>query len=323
LITIIDGHNLINRHHFAINYLHTSEGLPIGGLFGCIQSILKLFKERTHDEYFVFVWDSSPQKKKKVFSEYKGSRVANLDVHFQKDEVKKVLLALDIQQFEINGEEADDVIATIAKKGRKFGHKIRIYSQDHDFNQLIRNNIEVYFPKPGNTYVKDVAWVKENLGIHPSQLADVMRLTGDPGDDVGLADVMKHIGDLDKDEKFVAFGSSKDANSTAVKLIKANGNIQNIFKNVQEAKTFNRKGELVTITKNLASKLEKAYRAIQMMDDLVVLSGNVDMDFSLKTKIKPNWDKFEEILQMYEFQSMQKKIMQWKRVVNYRNLKEF
>ena len=140
---IIDGLNLAYRAHFAHKELTTSTGRLSGCFYGFLVT-LKALKSRNLDCHFYVAWDNEARHKKAVFPEYKANRQ-----HFSIDEpvkdLKTVLKYLNIAQVEAIGEEADDVIASVAEKGEELTY---IYSSDKDLLQLVRDG-KIIGVRPG------------------------------------------------------------------------------------------------------------------------------------------------------------------------------
>ena len=255
-----------------------------GIIFILLRKTISFFKKRYPNEYFIFVWDQKATRKKNLYPDYKSKRLTQDDsLRRQKICFQEALNILDIQHVRVIGEEADDVIASLAVKARKQGHKVCIYSQDHDFEQLVSKHITLKFESGKTKFVKDFAFVCEKYGIEPSMLGEVMQLTGDSGDDVPGV-----IGVGDK---------------TGVNLIKANGSIRNILRDVENAKTFNKKGSLVKISSKLANNIEEARDQILLNKQLVVLNTSIPVP-DIQTKIKPDWLKFYMFLYHYNIQSL-------------------
>ncbi|MCC6273418.1 MAG: hypothetical protein IT572_08120, partial [Deltaproteobacteria bacterium] len=117
VLYIVDGSSYIFRAYYAIRHLNNSKGLPTNAVYGFTQMLLRLLKEEK-PEYLVMVFDSKePSFRKQEFEAYKANReVPPDDLIPQFDYIKKVVTALNIPQLERPGFEADDIIATVAKR---------------------------------------------------------------------------------------------------------------------------------------------------------------------------------------------------------------
>jgi len=85
---------------------------------------------------------------------------------------------------EIDGEEADDIIATLATHGKRNGLKVLIASNDKDFAQLVAPGIELLRPNTDQETVFDAAAVKSRYGVRPDQIVDFLSLVGDNVDNI-------------------------------------------------------------------------------------------------------------------------------------------
>jgi DNA polymerase-1 len=287
MITLIDSNNILHRlHHIPalqvlnVNYNQfNDDGTPMeeiqsGVFYGFLNVLNSLFVKRAHNEYFVFVWDDRPHRKMKIFPSYKYKRIKNDSFAIQKQCIKELINVLDIKQVQMYGEEADDVIATLAIQARRKGHKVIIYSQDHDFEQLISSNVFLKSVSGKGQVIKDVNWVLNNRGCHPNLLAEIMQITGDDCDDVPGANGVGLV--------------------TATNLIKANGSLRVILRDTKNAKMFNKKGELIKIRPAIAKKIEDAKEQIVLNKELVVLNTKLDVsiDWDTITKMNVNVKKF-------------------------------
>lgn len=297
MITIIDSNAILNRYYYAYQTL-THQSQSVGGIYGFVNFIYSLFYNRRQDEFFVFVWDAPAcsYRKRDIYSNYKGNRIANPELHNQKLVIQDIMKILDFQQFQVDREEADDTIATIANQARKLKQKVTIYSRDHDFEQLITPAISILYYDKKQIYIRDIDYIKQKYGLdHPSQLKDVLILSGDVRDNVPGV-----------------FGPI-----TALKLIQANKSLFNIQKNIRMAKMFNRKGDLSIVSKTIATKLEKGQDIIRLNEQLVVLKNNLDFDFVPQKSISPDWISFEEFMYRLDFRSIIARINKFKNYLKY------
>jgi len=311
MITLIDTHNILHRLHHVpslkalnVNFNRYDENgepleeIPSGTFYGFLNILSSLFHRRLQNEYFFFVFDDKPTRKKQLFPDYKANRVSqNSSFYCQKKCIKELLNILDIQHTQVQGEEADDVIASLAIRARLQGHKVVIYSQDHDFEQMITNHVNLRFESGKIKILKDIQWVIKEYGVHPSILAECMQLTGDMGDNVP--------------------GANKIGIKTAISLIKANGSLRKLLRDGQNAKMYNRKGELTTITKSLAKNIDDAREQILLNKELVVLNTTIPVDDEFKTVMNPNLNQFARMVEHYQIDN--KNLTKWMYQFNYKS----
>ncbi len=191
--------------------LTNDKGFPTGLLTGLVGMIKKFYKDRKNMPFIVFALESQIKTKRaEKLGEYKQNR---------KDAPKEMLLQIPIALewlqkmgfvcVEVNGFEADDVIASLATLSP---YKTRIYSKDKDFNQLLSDKIALFDGKT-EFLAKDCV---EKYGILPSQFTDYQGIVGDSSDNYKG---VKGIG-------------SKNAKELLQRL----GSLENIYENLDLAK---------------------------------------------------------------------------------------
>lgn len=195
-ILLVDGEHAIHRAIHAYEMLHTSTGLFSGAFYGFL-AILKTQIDELGPQHVVIVWGhpKSGTIRKKELPDYKAGRKHDPRLYTQMADVQVFLSSLKwAQYFNDEGWEADDVIATLVHQWEK-DFKIIILSGDHDFFQLINENVRCLRPKNGANPPKMFdrqAIIEAYDGVPPEHLADLYALTGDTGDNVvGLPGVGK------------------------------------------------------------------------------------------------------------------------------------
>lgn len=182
---LIDGHSLIYRSFFAFirNPLRNSKGENTSAVFGFVNTLKKLF-EKYNPEYSAIVYDTGGETfRHKEYKEYKITRPETPDeLRPQIPIIKEVARAYGLSSFEIDGFEADDVLASLAKSLAKKGFKIYLVTSDKDLMQLVTEKIQVY--DPWNELVYDEDKVKERFGVSPEKVADILALSGDTIDNI-------------------------------------------------------------------------------------------------------------------------------------------
>jgi len=179
---IVDGFNLAFRAHFAFQSLTTSKGIPSGCIYGFLNTLKSLKTKYPNFEFYI-AWDSFAQRKKEIYPEYKANRN-----HFNVDSVirdlKTALTYINVYQAEAKFEEADDVIAYLAKD---YVDQVYIYGSDKDMLQLVKDGkVIVIRPKVGATAerIYDEEVVKKEFGVLPADLACYQAFKGDSIDNV-------------------------------------------------------------------------------------------------------------------------------------------
>ncbi|MGQ9465222.1 MAG: DNA polymerase I [bacterium] len=181
---LLDTHSLIFRAYFAFikNPLKNSKGQNTSGIYGFLNTF-KRIKAKFKSEYICLVFDAPGETfRDKLFKEYKATRPpAPRDIPFQVEKTKEIAKSLGIRIFEVPGFEADDVLATLARKLQNFG-EVYIISSDKDLLQLINGNIYVY--DAFNDIVFDRNRVIEKFNVLPQRIGDYLALCGDTIDNI-------------------------------------------------------------------------------------------------------------------------------------------
>jgi DNA polymerase-1 len=235
---LIDGNSYIYRAYYAIRGLSTSKGLPTNAIYGFTNMLLKVVREKKPD-YIAIAFDSpAPTERHRLFEEYKAQRPkAPNELVYQIPYIKKIVDAFKIPVLEIEGYEADDILATLAKKGEREGLDVTIVTGDKDIFQIIGPNIKTYDTMKDKVYEeKDVV---ERFGVGPDKIVEVMGLMGDTIDNIP--------------------GVPGIGEKTAVELIKEFGSIENLLKNLDKIKkpklreTLKENAEIARLSHNLAT----------------------------------------------------------------------
>lgn len=203
---LIDGNSFCYRAFYAIRGLTNSKGQPTNAIYGFITMINKLIKDEKPD-YLAIAFDlKGPTFRHKKFEEYKIHRKPMPDELIdQMPLIKEVVRGYNIPLFEMQGYEADDILATVATKAEDKGYDVYIVTGDKDMLQLVGRHIKIYnVHKEGLIYDKEK--VKERYGVPPERMVDLIALMGDSSDNIpgitGIGEVtakklMEDFGSLD------------------------------------------------------------------------------------------------------------------------------
>jgi DNA polymerase-1 len=188
-IFLIDGSAIAYRSYFAMirNRLTNSRGQPTGAVFAFVHSLLKLLQDERPD-YIGMVFDA-PEKtfRHHIYKEYKATReampeelVAQLPYIFQ------IVEAMNIPVVISPGNEADDIIGTLAGQAHTKGLQVYMVTGDKDFMQLLQEDVFIYKPGSGQkeTEIIDSEQVLEKWGVRPVQIPDYLGLIGDSSDNI-------------------------------------------------------------------------------------------------------------------------------------------
>ena len=141
---VLDSYGLIYREYFAFisRPLTNSRGENISAVFGFFRNLLTILKNYS-PKYMVAAMDSkTPTFRHEMYTEYKATRPKTPeDLHAQIPWIEDILETLGIRVIRRDGYEADDVIATLAKKCEAAGRHCVILSADKDLQQLTNSHI--------------------------------------------------------------------------------------------------------------------------------------------------------------------------------------
>ncbi len=180
---LVDVSSMFFRAFYAVRPLTSPQGLPTNAIYGFTSMIIKLLKDEKPD-YLGFCYDlPTPSFRKDIYPEYKIHRTETPpDLIPQIPYIKKIVDALGIPAFEVQGYEADDIIGTLTEIGRNNHCRVKIVSGDKDFAQLVRPGIEL-LDTMKDTLI-DGDGVKAKWGVRPDQFIDYLALIGDASDNI-------------------------------------------------------------------------------------------------------------------------------------------
>jgi len=188
---LIDGSGYIFRAYYALPPLsRKSDGMPTGAVNGFCSMLFKLLEDSRSDDsiykptHFAVIFDSARKNfRNDIYKEYKANRSeAPEDLIPQFEYIRKSVEAFNLPSIELLNYEADDLIATYAKKIIKAGAKATVISSDKDLMQLVSDDVRLYDPMKSKVLGKKEVF--EKFGVKPNQVIDVQALAGDSSDNV-------------------------------------------------------------------------------------------------------------------------------------------
>ncbi len=180
---IIDGNSYIYRAFYAIRGLSTSTGLPTNAVFGFANMLLKVIKDKAPALLAIVFDPKGPTRRHGEYKEYKAHRPPMpRDLIPQVPYIHKLVEAFRIPVFVIDGQEADDVIATLARDAEARGMDITIVTGDKDLLQLVGPRIRIYDTLKDKVY--GPADVEERFSVPPDRVVEIMGLMGDSSDNI-------------------------------------------------------------------------------------------------------------------------------------------
>ena len=180
---LVDGSGYIFRAYFAIRSLTTSDGFPTNALYGFTQMIVRLVEDEQPD-YLAVVFDApGPGFRSEIYPAYKANRPPKPeDLVPQLPVMREIISAYNIPALELEGFEADDVIATLATMADDEDVDTVIVSSDKDLMQLVHDECVLLDTMRNVRY--DAAGVVAKMGVPPSQILDLLALMGDSSDNI-------------------------------------------------------------------------------------------------------------------------------------------
>lgn len=184
-IYLIDGTAQIYRAFFAVQNLSTKQGFPTNAIYGFVKMLLKLIQEDSPKFLGVCFDPPGPTFRHELFEAYKAHRPETPpDLIQQIPKVKEFLACMHVPIYEIPGYEADDVLATLAKKAEQQGFNAVIVTSDKDLLQLVSDKISTLSERMGHKVIYTPEKVKEKYGVTPAQIRDFLGLVGDSSDNI-------------------------------------------------------------------------------------------------------------------------------------------
>jgi DNA polymerase-1 len=188
-LLLIDGHSMAYRAFFALpaENFTTASGQHTNAIYGFATMLISLLKEEKPTHIAVAFDVSRKTFRTEIFPEYKANRAKTPDeFRSQMSYLHELVESFGITQFEREGFEADDIIATIAKQAEADGFEVAICTGDRDSFQLVNEKTTVLYPKRGVSEMARMtpAAVEEKYMLTPAQYPDFAALRGDPSDNL-------------------------------------------------------------------------------------------------------------------------------------------
>ena len=233
-------------------------------------------------DYSLVLFDAKRQNfRNEIFPEYKGTRKEiPEDLIPQFPIIREATSALNLNQLEMDGYEADDLIATYAQKALDKGFEVVVVSADKDLMQLIRPGVSFYDPMKDKFFTPED--VKEKFGVYPDKVVDVQALAGDSIDNVP--------------------GVPGIGLKTAAQLVEEFGSLEQILARAGEIKQNKRRETLLANIDN--AKISLA---------LVTLKKDVPVEKDIEDYHchKPSFETLEKFIDRYGFTSLKPRVHRW------------
>jgi len=277
---LVDGSGYMFRAFHAIPPLNNSRGLPTNATFGFIRMLLKLLKD-AHPSHIAMVFDPPGKTfRDDLFQDYKANRIAMpSDLAVQIPYIHRAVDALRIRRLVIEGFEADDVIGTLAVRAARERFDSVIVTGDKDFKQLVEPHVTLLDTM--NDKRTTVREVREQFGVGPEAVVDIMALMGDAIDNVkGLPGV---------------------GPKTACALIQHYGSLEAMFAGLDRIEETNIRG-----AKKLRTLITEHRGDVELARKLVRIDTDVALQLAPDALVWPGWDEKElaDLMRELEFNTM-------------------
>ena len=285
-VLLLDGHSLAFRAFFALpDTLVTSSGQVTNAVYGFTAMLIKLLADERPRGVVVCFDKGMPQFRVDRYAEYKAGRAATPDLFKQQlPLIREVLDSLRIPILELEGVEADDLLATITKHAREEGCEVVIVTGDRDILQLVRDGVAVIMTRRGISDVirYDSQTVMERYGVLPEKWIDFVALKGETSDNLPG---VPGVGD-----------------KTAAQLINKYGDIEQVIAHAAE------------LTPKLREAITKNAEQVRINKELGHLLDDVQLDLDpVKLRLE-SWDEeaVRTLFTSLEFRSLHERLREVK-----------
>ena len=270
---LMDGTSAIFRCYYALPPMSNSKGEPTGAIYGVV-NLLRSFSKNYRPTHLAFILDApGPTFRHRLAPDYKAQRPpAPPELRSQIDGVKDILIAAGVPLIVADSEfEADDVIASLARRAVADGGEAVVVSNDKDLMQLVGGGISMIDP---NRNVRlDPAGVTAKMGVPPELVGDYLALVGDQADNIA--------------------GVAKCGPKTAVRWLEQYGSLTALIEHAHEIG-----GVVGENLRAAVAKLPATRELVALREDIELERAPADLKLGL-----PDRDGLEQLLARYEFRT--------------------
>jgi DNA polymerase-1 len=285
-VLLLDGHSLAFRAFFALpDTLVTSSGQVTNAVYGFTAMLIKLLADERPQGVVVCFDKGVPQFRLDRYAEYKAGRAETPDLFRQQlPLIREVLGCLRIPMIELEGYEADDLLATLTKHCREKGCEVVLVTGDRDILQLVGDGVFVIMTRRGISDVirYDTPAVVERYGVTPEKWTDFVALKGESADNLPG---VPGVGD-----------------KTAAQLINKYGDVEQVIAHADE------------LTPKLRQAIKEKADQVRINKELGRLLDDVHFDLDpAKLQLEP-WDEeaVRNLFASLEFRSLHERLKEIK-----------
>jgi DNA polymerase-1 len=283
-LLLIDGHYYLYRSFFAIRGLTNSRGEPTNAIYGFLKAMRKMVADLKPDLGAV-VWDHGlPDRRTSLQSAYKQHRPEMpLELRSQENWLQHKLPLTGFSSLSAPATEADDLIASYTRKAVAAGYNVVIATNDKDILQLTSEQVAIYSTAKADAGRDAFALlgpreIKEKWGVEPSQIGEILALTGDSTDNIP--------------------GVPGIGGKTAAQLIHNYGTVENLLRNLASV-----------LPEKLRERLANAKNLIQANRQMIALDDELPLPKALEDlRIAPQYNLLLPALEECEFRTLVKEV---------------
>ena len=283
---LLDGNSLAYRAFFALpDSMATSDGRPTNAVFGLASMLVKLITE-FRPRQIIVAWDAGMSGREKVYPEYKAHRPPKPDLlREQWPALVGLVEAFGYTNVEVEGYEADDVIASLTAQAEDLGIDTVVVTGDRDAFQLVRDGVRVMTTTKGITETRmyDADGVLERYGVRPDQVPDLIGLRGDSSDNIP--------------------GVPGIGEKTAAALLEQFGSLEAILGAIDEVSGKKRKENLenhaedARVSRELATMVTDLETGIDLADEMATEPDRAGLrDYMLDFELRAALERLEKAL---------------------------
>ena len=281
-LMVIDGNSIVNRAFYGVSQnLSTREGLPTNAIFGFVNILLKLLEEEQPEGLAVAFDLKAPTFRHLAYEGYKAQRKGMPEeLAVQMPVLKRLLDAMNIRRYELEGWEADDLLGTMARVNGEEGGQTVVVTGDKDSLQLITDTttVKLVSTRMGRTTTRNMTpeVFREEYGFDPIHIIDLKALMGDTSDNIPG---VKGIGE-----------------KTAMALLAQYPSIDDLYANL----------ETVEVKPAARKKLVEGEGDARMSYDLATIRCEAPMDFHPQDTLRQPFhnDELYQLLLELEFSKL-------------------
>ena len=280
-ICLVDGSGYIFRAFYALPIMTREDGTPVNAVYGFMNMLMNLVNENRCSHILVVFDAKRKNYRNDIFAAYKENRKETPpELVPQFPLIREASDVLNIPWIEMEGFEADDLIASYAKIATEKGWHTTVVSADKDLMQLMNDHVSLYDPMKKKLITNED--VLNKFGVLPNKVTDVQSLMGDSTDNIP--------------------GATGIGPKTAASLINEFGSLENLLNNLSQVKNEKRR-----------AILERDKEQILISQKLVTLctTAPVEEDLSIYSAKIPDLDKIKQFLTQNRFKSLLAKIATW------------